>query len=189
MDKNQITGLVLMLALMAVYFQFFAPEEPDQPVGQEAIGASANPEAEQQVTAANMTPTTVNGPLDSATHKENYGVFAPFAIGNARDVNIENESVKITLSSRGGAVKHVELKDYLTYSKDPLVLVDENSSQSDLMLTSNYKPINVSELYYKADYKKLKVMGTDSLAVSFRVVLDGGGYLEHKYTLGVPAFS
>lgn len=188
MDKNQITGLVLMLALMTIYFQFFAPEVPEQPVEQETIETTAPAESTQQTSLASDVVVAADDSLTSAIHKERYGVFAPFAIGEAEEINVENESVKITLSSLGGVVKRVELKDYLTYSKEPLVLIDRNSSKSDLMLISNYKPINVSELYYKADYRKLEVTGTDSLQVSFQIAVDGGRYLEHKYTLGGTGF-
>lgn len=188
MDKNQITGLVLMLALMTIYFQFFAPEVPEQPVEQAIIESSPSQDAEKNMAAVNVAPNLADDSLTSAIHQERYGIFAPFATGDAQDIDIENESVKITLSSQGGMVKRVELKDYLTYSKEPLVLIDRKSSQSELLLTSNYKPINVSELYYKADYSRLKVTGTDSLHVSFQLALDNGRYLEHKYTLGGTGF-
>ncbi|MDW3210518.1 MAG: membrane protein insertase YidC [Reichenbachiella sp.] len=187
MDKNQITGLVLMLALMTIYFQFFAPEVPEQPVETETIEATS-PDAVQDAQINSAAPLAVNDSLTSAIHRERYGIFAPFATGEAKEIEIENESVKIILTSKGGVVKRVELKDYLTYDKDPLILIDRNSSQSDLLFTSNYKPINVSELYYKADYNKVKVEGTDSLTVSFTVALENGRYLEHKYTLGGTGF-
>jgi len=188
MDKNQITGLVLMLALMTIYFQFFAPEVPEQPVETATIETTSPAAVQQTQMAMSTVATTVDDSLTSAIQVERYGLFAPFASGNAEEINIENESVKIILSSKGGVVKRVELKDYLTYEKDPLILIDRNSSQSDLLLVSNYKPINVSELYYQSKYSKLKVEGTDSLTVSFKVALDNGRYLEHIYTLGGTGF-
>ncbi|WP_422359010.1 membrane protein insertase YidC [Reichenbachiella sp.] len=187
MDKNQITGLVLMLALMTIYFQFFAPEVPEQPVETEPIETTA-PATVQNTKMTAVEPTAIDDSLASAIHRDRYGIFAPFATGEAKDIEIENESVKIVLSSKGGVVKRVELKDYLTYDKDPLILIDGSSSQSDLLFASNYKPINVSELYYQADYRKLKVEGTDSLTVSFKMALENGRYLEHKYTLGGTGF-
>lgn len=187
MDRNQITGLVLMLALMTIYFQFFAPEVPEQPVEQATI-ETTTPAAIRDAEISTPVSTAVDDSLTSAIHKERYGIFAPFASGEAEEVTIENESVKIILSSRGGVVKRVELKDYLTYDKDPLVLIDRNSSTSDLLLMSNYKAINVSELYYQSAYSKLEVSGTDSLSVSFKVALDGGRYLEHSYKLGGTGF-
>ncbi|UXX78534.1 membrane protein insertase YidC [Reichenbachiella carrageenanivorans] len=187
MDRNQITGLVLMLALMTIYFQFFAPEVPEQPVEQATI-ETTTPAAIREAEISTPVATGVDDSLTSAIYKERYGIFAPFASGEEKEVEIENESVKIILSSKGGVVKRVELKDYLTYEKDPLILIDRNSSTSDLLLMSNYKAINVSELYYHTQHSKLEVSGTDSLSVSFRVALDGGRYLEHKYKLGGTGF-
>lgn len=188
MDKNQITGLVLMLALMTIYFQFFAPEVPEQPVEEATIENPAPDNNPEQENTAVEVSTVQDDSLISAVHKERYGLFAPFATGEAEDVTIENESVKITLSNRGATVKRVELKDYLTYRKEPLILIDEGSSQTDLLLFSNYRPINISELYYKSDYAKLKVEGTDSLTVSYRLALESGRYVEHRYTLGGTGF-
>lgn len=188
MDKNQITGLVLMLALMTIYFQFFAPEVPEQPVEEATIENPAPENNSEQENTAVEVSTVQDDSLISAVHKERYGLFAPFATGESEDVTIENESVKITLSNRGATVKRVELKDYLTYRKEPLILIDEGSSQTDLLLFSNYRPINISELYYKSDYAKLKVEGTDSLTVSYRLALESGRYVEHRYTLGGTGF-
>ena len=187
MDRNQVTGLVLMLALMTIYFQFFAPEVPEQPVETATIETNT-PNAVQSTEMGATIPTSEDDSLISAMHKERYGLFAPYATGEEEEITIENESVKIILSNKGGVVKRVELKDYLTYEKDPLVLIDKNSSQSDLLLISNYKPINVSELFYQTDFKKTKVEGSDSLEVSFRVALENGRYLEHKYKLGGTGF-
>ncbi|MEO9967033.1 MAG: membrane protein insertase YidC [Reichenbachiella sp.] len=187
MDKNQITGLVLMLALMTIYFQFFADEIPQEPVEQAATETTvASPAAQEN--PGMPSAAIVNDSLTTAIHQDRYGIFAPYASGEAKEINIENESVKITLSSRGGVVKRVELKDYLTYDKEPLVLIDRNSSQSDLVLISNYKPVNVSELYYTPDYSRLEVSGTDSLSLSFKIAIDGGRYIEHKYKLGGTGF-
>lgn len=186
MDKNQITGLILMLVIMTVYFQFFAPElEP--PLEEQASTEEIVSDYQSQAAASEVeTPTAlaVDDSLTSVMHKERYGIFANFASGDAQDIVIENEVVKITLSSKGAVVKNVLLKDYLTYDKEPLILIDEQSSSSELLLMSNYKPVNISQLYYAVNQSGKSVAGEDTLSVSFRLELDNGRYIEQKYTLG-----
>ena len=40
MDRNQIIGMVLMLILMTVYFQFFSPDLPEPVIGKTTIEQS-----------------------------------------------------------------------------------------------------------------------------------------------------
>ena len=133
MDKNQVTGLILMLVLMTVYFQFFAPEvvEPVQEAQTEQYSSGNQIESKRQE-SNNVSAVVLDqgDSLTSAMNKERYGLFAGFASGEEEDIILENDVVVITLSTKGAVVKNVLLKDYLTYDKQPLVLIDEQSSRT-----------------------------------------------------------
>ncbi|MEQ9286714.1 MAG: membrane protein insertase YidC [Cyclobacteriaceae bacterium] len=186
MDRNQIIGLVLMLVLMTVYFQFFSPEMPEQvaentPTEQatQSPGTSA-PSVDQGNTAE---ATQSNDSLVAAMNNEKYGVFASFASGTENTFDIENEDLIATFSSKGGQIKKLVLKKHLTYEKKPLVLIDEKSSQLDIWLKSNYRPVNISDLYFTTRGKGGKVNATDTLKLSYRIDLDGNSYIEQQYAI------
>ncbi|MFY0626672.1 MAG: membrane protein insertase YidC [Reichenbachiella sp.] len=186
MDRNQIAGLVVMLLLMTAYFQFFAPEPPvvtETRATEELIQEGVQNESIVEATGqANYAPEQDS--LMNAMQKERYGIFAPYAGSDEETFSIENEVLIITMSSKGGAVKQVELKDFKTYDQQPMILFDEGSSKQEIIVASNYRPINISELTYDIKKSKRSVSGTDSLTVSFKLALESGRYIEHKYTLG-----
>lgn len=185
MDRNQIAGLVVMLILMTVYFQFFAPEAPE-PV-EPTPTSEAQVVGESKDSIVKSTPSTYEVQDDSIVDvmkKERYGLFAQYASGIEESITIENEAVAITLSNKGGNVKKVELKKFKTFDEQPLVLFDESSAKQELIVASNYRPINISELIYDVNVSKKNVSGTDSLEVSFKLELEAGRYIEHSYKLG-----
>lgn len=187
MDRNQIVGMVVMLVLMTVYFQFFAPETPEPVIEEETteqtttapVGSNNTSITEDNTQAI----TQVDDSLANEIQKERYGIFAQFANGTQEDVVIENKDVVITLSNKGGTVKSALLKEYFTFDKKPLVLLDETSSTTSLLLKSNYKQVNVSELYYQTNVQK-----GDTTVVTFVAQLADGRYIEHKYKLGQSGF-
>lgn len=186
MDRNQIIGLVLMLVLMTVYFQFFSPEMPEQvaentPTEQ----ATQSPGISTPNVDQGNTPeaTQSNDSLVVAMNNEKYGVFASFASGTENTFDIENEDLIATFSSKGGQIKKLVLKKHLTYEKKPLVLIDEKSSQLDIWLKSNYRPVNISNLYFTTRGKGGKVNATDTLKLSYRIDLDGNSYIEQQYAI------
>ncbi|MGL1888047.1 MAG: membrane protein insertase YidC [Reichenbachiella sp.] len=181
MDRNQIAGMVVMLILMTVYFQFFAPETPEPIAEQTTEQANITSVA----TTQNVVTTNTSGivaqiddSLVNQMQKEKFGIFAPFANGVEEELALENEDFKLVFSNKGGLVKSVVLKDYLTFDKQPLLLLDENSSRMNFFLTSNYKPVNISELYYTTDVKK-----GDTTVVTFTAQLADGSYIQHLYKI------
>ncbi|WP_109830570.1 membrane protein insertase YidC [Reichenbachiella versicolor] len=183
MDRNQIAGLVVMLILMTVYFQFFAPEPPEptqEDSTAELIGSSTKPS-----TTDTSSYSVQDDSLISAINKERYGLLSGFATGENNIVTLENESIIVELSSKGAVVNKVTLKKYKTSSQNPLVLLTPESSKLDLVLASNYKSVNISELYFDNNISGNNVVsGSDSVSVSFKIELETGRYIEQKYVLG-----
>ncbi len=182
MDRNQATGLILMSLLVLVYFQFFAPDprpaeqQEPQPIEQ------TQPAQEQQQATASQEPTIPDS-VAEARNRAQYGSFASLAQGEAQEVVLENNLVRITLSSKGAQVKEVFLKEFLTYDKQPLYLVDEESSQQSWVLNTNNGPIDLTSLYYQADGGNQTIATQDSIAVSFTGQLESGKAIRHHYYL------
>lgn len=185
MDRNQIIGMVLMLILMTVYFQFFSPDLPD-PVAQEATTEQTTESSNNSQISEQQNIVESNESTDSllnAMNNEKFGVFAAFAEGTEETFNIENDDIIATFSSRGGQIKKLVLKKHLTFEKKPLVLIDENSSNLDIWVKSNYRPINLSDLNFSTGRTGTKVSGTDTLNFSFKISLDGNKFVEQQYTI------
>jgi len=183
MDRNQIIGFTLIGVLFMVYVFFFG-QEP-QPQNTTVIDSSkvvtipAKP--------AFDTTKTVALP-DSLLNKENtekYGVFAAGGNGKEEELILENKNLQITLSTKGGNVKKVLLKNYFTYDKRPLYLANETSSRISLKVsTLDNREINLSELYFTGQLNKT----ADAQTAVFRLPVAEGQYVEQAFSLGKEGF-
>ena len=116
MDRNTLTGLVLMMALLLGYQWYMAPT--DEEVAQweaeqarlsaEADSASAADFAASQAAlnataalqAASPSDTSRNAELDAELRRR-FGVFGPGVIGTDRDLVMSNDQVRVTFNTRG----------------------------------------------------------------------------------------
>lgn len=185
MDKNQFIGLILMFALLAVYFTWFAPEPPvvEETPTEELVASTPT---EQTISERVQTDTAVASLPDSlvrAMNVEKYGALSFASIGEEEEQIIENEELKITFTSKGGKVKHVVLKNHKDYLGNPLVLVDDSKSQTDLFVEVQGKNINLSELSFSPS---ITTVG-DTTEVTYSIS-NGSISLEQRYTLAKSGF-
>jgi YidC/Oxa1 family membrane protein insertase len=181
MDRNQMIGLGLMAALLITYAVVFKP-----PVTEEDL---ATPTATEQVTteqpSLGETTTKVETVQDTsrATYDAQYGIFASAVNGTAKEITIENDVAKFTFSSKGGLVKAVELKDFTTWDKRPLILFDENTSSQALVIQTTKGNINLADLYFNPNQTSRTIVEGDSLKLEFNLDLGGNNSIVQTYTL------
>ncbi|HEX8428257.1 membrane protein insertase YidC [Hymenobacter sp.] len=177
MDKNSATGLFLIAALLLVYLYFFKPEPPKEtPADKPTTAASAKP--------GSTTSAAPAAPLDSAAAARTLGAFAGAATGSAQQVQLQNDNLSITFSSKGGRPEAVRLNKYKTFFGKPLDLFDAQSAQIDTRFrTIGGQTVRLSDLYFQpgapqpvteGDKKGQRLSFTASVA---------GGQIEQVYTL------
>lgn len=182
MDRNQIIGIVLILAMLVGY-QVLVPK-PEQKPAQQTTQTKPATEAAAKAAIRNAERNLATPALDSTTARALYGDFATAATGNARDVVVENKDMKVTFSTQGGRVKEVVLKHYKTYDQKPLVLVDAQTSQTSLELPTNTGKVDLHKLYYQTTAGNT-VGSAQPTQVTFRAEVAPGQSVEQVYT--VPA--
>jgi YidC/Oxa1 family membrane protein insertase len=178
MDRNSITGLLLIFLVLSLYFQFFAapPIEQDTEVNkQEQVKKQEEFSTKNQEKVAE---------LDSAGRQKAYGMFAALSEGKSKKISVENEEVKITFNTQGGKVESVFLKGYKTFDQKPIMLLDANNSQMDLKLkTKSGQVIDLYDLYFETKApEEIKLKGK-AAKISFRAELGSGEYVEQIYSL------
>ena len=183
MDKNQITGLVLIMGMLMAYQFFFAPkEEPLKP--------------QEKAKIAQTTPNKLAKvvPIDSNVAKTAAGDFATVAVGTAKDVVLENKDIKVTFTSQGGRVKNVVLKNYETYNsfnqakKQPLTIFDESYDKISLELPTTKGNIDLNKLYFNTNSVGGTVAEGKTEKVVFTLQLANGQTVEQSYSLAGSGF-
>ncbi len=188
MDKNNATGLILISLLLFTYFFFFSPEpvppEENRPVTQENTTDDRSPgdQSFSEQEDNDMTAAISDSVLNSK-----YGFYGQFMKGDAREHVLENEDIKLTLSSKGGTIKEVILKNYVTHTKETLVLLDEQSSEINELVETANGTIDINQLYYNIQTSKNGVRFVaekDGAAIVKEYILPNTGFeLNYKVSL------
>ncbi|MDI1324734.1 MAG: membrane protein insertase YidC [Algoriphagus sp.] len=149
MDKNQATGLILFAAVILVYSIFFAsspeiPEVETNPVAQTETVQEAQPSPNQQVLAGN------DSTLD-ASRIEKFGVLANLTQGSEEEIMLENDLIQVKISTKGAQIKQVILKEYKSWTMEPLILFDEETSKMAFSLESQKGNLNLEDLYFQSE--------------------------------------
>jgi YidC/Oxa1 family membrane protein insertase len=193
MDKNTITGFIL-IAIILVAFSYFSRPTQEQIERQKRYNDSVAL-VEQQRQAA-LTATQNNNQLisqdsllnvgDSASVElmsRAFGEFSVAATGEEKFFTLENELIKLTFSNKGGRIYEAQLKNYRTHDSLPLLLFTGNESNMDFTLvTSNNQVVNTSNLFFEpAGEVQKDAKGNQTFVM--RLKTSSEAYLDFVYTL------
>ena len=174
MDRNSITGVILIVLIVVGYNALFPPVIEVEVETSDNNTTVILEESSIEETNTNIVSDTTN--LNDL-HQRTYGVFAGSALGSDEDIVIENDVLKLSISPKGGRIVSAILKDYQTTDSLPLNLVDRDSSVFNITFFSEgNRIINTQDLYFKSVDKSNR-------SVAMRMMASNGGYLEYVYQL------
>jgi len=209
MNKNSIIGIVLIIGILVGWSIWVTPSKEEiarQREIQDSIYQAnraryiedsirfmeAQKAAEQQLSTQSETNVA-----SDAVMRDKYGVFTTTAKGEEQLYTIENDVLKMTMTTKGAYVKTVELKDYKTWDSLPLIGFDENTSKFNLSFFASNRNVNTIDLFftpylnnYPYDGDGKIVVGEKPVVLSFRAysddltdVLNPNQYIEFTYTI------
>ncbi|MCU4164889.1 membrane protein insertase YidC [Carboxylicivirga caseinilyticus] len=157
MDRNSITGIILIVLIFGFFTWWNQPSE-EQLAEQKRVRDSIDlveqkAEADRIANAAKVeVETKAVVEKDSATIAEEltnkFGLLADAAQGEQTFVTLENDLVKMVLSSKGARVYSVELKKYHNYDESPVILMDGDQNKFGFNFTHNSRFFHTNDLYF-----------------------------------------
>ncbi len=185
MDKNAVTGIVLITAMLMAWFYFFAPEPPP-PVPPQARTTEGieTPSLEADSQAVVSAPEAGLLAGDSARLKDAYSDFFHLTTGTNQEITVKTDMLTATLNTKGGAFASVTLNEHRTYDSLPLpvVLANPENEQYFQFLFRN-RPINSADLYFEpVGATDFTVSGEETQTLRLRAQLDEARYIEQVYT-------
>ena len=198
-NKETIVGWVLIIALM-IGFVFYQNKkfEADQKLKKEQAKAQQIEKAKEKnlqpapaTVVSDTSQSTMSSPsATSAATKDStgmvaqFGAFATAVKGEEKLFVIENDVQKVTLTSKGGQIKSVELKKYKTWDKKPLILfTDKTNSIGYQFPIENNQVIDTRQLYFEPVGQTFTVSGDSSKTFALRLSAGEGKYFEQRFTL------
>jgi len=194
-DKTSYVGLFL-IALIFFAWMFWNKPTEKQLAREKAIHDSITNVQQKTDSVKNKTAALAalpKAPLtDSARIADSSlaltrartesGIFYPALKGTDENFILENDLLKATVSTKGGKINSVELKDYKTSAGQPLMLFFPDHTHFGLVLNAYSKFFNTDSLYFSPVGQP--VTRGDSTMLTMQInTTDPGKYLQFIYTV------
>ena len=194
MDKQSLLGLGLITAILGVWLYFSGPSK-EQIARNKQIKDSVELAQRKtaQAEAAKIAATIESRPEstlaaavavpDSVINRERQKTFRDFypaTQGTTEEFQIENDVLRLTISTKGGQIKKAELKHYKRAKDErPLILFEGDSSNFSLRLKA-YENAQV----FSTDSFYFKVIKKEAAACVVRLeTAKPGSFIEFSYSL------
>ncbi len=217
MNRDNIIGLIFIAIIIIGYSLWMAPSEEElaerrmREAERERIEAleaeRAEEEAIQPVDTMPEPAIETEDPelLDAGEQerlRERMGHFSNAAIGQEDFFIIENEVMRLNISSRGGHIHKAELTDYKTWDQEPLILIKGlEEERFTIHFFSDDRNVSTENLYFSpyvnnrplTDQEQLKAEGSEMQRLSMRAYTDqhtdeSPSFIEFVYTLQGDAY-
>lgn len=189
MDKNTIVGLVLIFLIMIGFSYLNKPSEEQQ----RAIrlrDSIAQVEAQRMQLAAEQEKADFNASRqnDSLTSSVKGDVFQQDSLSE-KEITLENSKIKLHISTRGGRINYVDLKEYRTHDSLPLVLWQPQKSTFGLNFYAKNKQINTENYLFVPGSAETSLHATSGeQTLSMKLISEEGKYIEYLYTLAPDSY-
>jgi YidC/Oxa1 family membrane protein insertase len=184
MDRNQATGLLLISILLIGYLYFFSdpvePPDTEPAITEQAEKEGAIPEKESQPKQDSIESPKIPEAIDLVDSAYPY---ISLLQGEQKTFVLENRELKVEISSRGGYPKKVELKNFKTWKKEPLILLDEKSSAMAFTgFDRANKAYNLYDFYYSGEVEREIIENDTNSILTLRAPFSDG-FITQRYVL------
>ncbi len=200
MDKKTTIAFVLMGAILVLWLYLNSPQQPnkfEKPQDTTLVNKDTNKFQKDENKKPTINKQSVSNQHLAVGDSLMFGKYFSSSIGTDKTITIENDLVKLELTSKGGDIKKYFLKKYKNWystnaKKDTnfydthvqLVNYPEGGGGPDLLfVSSDGKAINTSKINFEtlAGKPYYRISGKDSLVISFIYNVAPDKYIEKKY--------
>ncbi len=221
MDRNTIIGLLIIFGILIGYSIWMSPSEEEREALQRkqdsimlvnkqiqdsvdkvqlrreqitdsliALEAAGETNFDESI-ASDYSDTTQQ--YAKPINRSRLGIFTNSSLLDEKYFTLENDLLKLKISSEGGKVISAQLKQYQTYDTLPLILFEEGSSVFGIEFFYLNKLIKTNSLHFQlppGNSDSVYAKDTDSESLSLRLYTDASAadfeysrYIEFVYTL------
>ena len=189
MDRNTITGLVIIALILIGYSYFMSPSKEelkamhvrDSIARVEAQRAAALEKEHQADFAAQQQNT-------ETLQAETGAIFKQDSLP-VEQYTLENNKIKLHINTKGGCINYVDLNGNRTHDSLPLILWKDHKSSMGLNFYARNKQINTANLIFvpNTNQKELNAEGAEQV-LTMRAYVDENKYLEFEYKLAPDSY-
>ena len=167
MDKNQITGIILMVVLYVGYIWYSTPSEEERNAAiaeQERLVEEARKDSlllvEEEAFQATLRQEEASAPSTADTEamdpklEQRFGSLAMAAVGQDQTFELGNENLTVQFTSRGGTPYVALLPKYNRYgTEEPVTLWEPDQSEASVLFDFNEvnRPLSLNEFHFEVE--------------------------------------
>lgn len=175
MDKNTITGLVLIGLLLVVFSYLSRPTAEQREAQQRYYDSLMQVQQHEEELRAKQEAALANERHQAVS--DSTATFFAATQGTDQKVTLANDVLELTLSSKGGSPYSAVLKDYMEQDKTTPVTLFRGDD-----VVMNFLFYNTRETMQTKDYYFTPVNRTDSTVI-MRLSAGAGSYIDFCYAL------
>jgi YidC/Oxa1 family membrane protein insertase len=191
MDRNTIIGLVTIFLILIGFSYFNRPSQEQLELNKRRSDSIAHVKAEQQknllenpVTA--QPANNQRAQVKESTNSLNSTVFAESTSGKERIITLENNLIRLKVSTLGGYIHSAEVKNFYTYSKEPLILFNKEKNNFGLQFWGNNINVETFKLFFTPNSTDTLIFvenGANAQSLTMRLVAGDSSYIDYVYTI------
>ncbi|MDO9255606.1 MAG: YidC/Oxa1 family insertase periplasmic-domain containing protein, partial [Bacteroidales bacterium] len=185
MSKNNIIGLVIIIGLLIGYSLWMTPSKEEMAAAKHKNDSialikysdslvAARTESNKKYIADSVAKTNPVAAVIAGSDTASAEGFASVVKSEEKFYTLESDLLKLKISSKGGRIWSVQLKDYQTFDTLPLVLYKGDSSVFGFEFnTEDLRTLNTADLMFvpvtTSGKDSIRVSGKDSVQFALRV--------------------
>ena len=176
MDKNTITGLVL-IGLLLIGFSYFSRPTQEQLEAQQRYYDSIAQVQQREAELRAKADAALANERAFAAQNDSSAIFFNASQGSNEQIVIQNNLAKLTIDTKGGRISSATLKEYMGQDKvTPVTLFDGKDASMNFLFYNKKETIQTEDYFFTPIYQN------DS-TVTMRLSADSESYIDFIYAM------
>lgn len=175
MKNNNVLGFALIGIVLLLFSWYNSNQFEKQRIEQARLDSIATANLANQLAETNATFQADSVEIEEVSSIYGDQYLDSLTMAEEQFIEISNNKINVTLSSKGAQISNVLIKGYYTYDSLALNLIKTGESNFDMEFITS-QGINTSDLNFTLAH------ATDSSAI-YRLYFDDDSYVENSYLL------
>lgn len=175
MKNNNVIGFALIGIVLLLFSWYNSNQFEKQRIEQARLDSIATANLANQLAETNATFQADSVEIEEVSSIYGDQYLDSLTMAEEQFIEISNNKINVTLSSKGAQISNVLIKGYYTYDSLALNLIKTGESNFDMEFITS-QGINTSDLNFTLAH------ATDSSAI-YRLYFDDDSYVENSYLL------
>lgn len=188
MDKNTVIGLVIIFLILIGFSYLNRPSEEQVREMQRQDSIARVEKQKMEIAAVQRQLEMEAAANGNAADIKRDSVFMQDSLAEQL-YTLENDKIKLNISTRGGRITIVDLKEYRTHDSLPLVLWKEKESVLGMNFYAQNKEINTENFLFVPSATTTTLYAKEQAqTLTMRLYADSTKYIEYQYSLAPDSY-